>query len=208
MITLNPICYENQLTPTVKLTATPSVPSQPSCPMAYFLEEQSKQYQSHLKKLRTTLNFQHNIRNYKTIPKQYSPSSFLEIPADNQSTLTANFQQEYNKLFFKYLNQVLTYNTISLELEESRLKNFVSHVKESLTRSSLSPTETNLLFENFLADNNIANYQTSPTLQTPDASSTPSPPAANPTPPPPPPPSVTPPVCKPMKRKRCLKRKK
>ena len=69
--------------------------------VASFLEDQSKLYQSHCSKkerIQTVLNFQHNIRNYKTIPKQYMPSNFHEIPTGNQS-LSTDFHQEYSTLF-------------------------------------------------------------------------------------------------------------
>ena len=52
--------------------------------MTSFLERQAEEYKRHTRqkhKLTTTLRFQENIRNYKTVPKKYLPPSFLEIPS-------------------------------------------------------------------------------------------------------------------------------
>ena len=100
-----------------------------------FWEEHSNQYQQHInkvKKLRSTLNFQHNIKNYKTNPKNYFPATFLETPCDNHSSLTTVFQHAYDDIFYKHLNEVLASNTIALELEQSRAKNVITHVENFL----------------------------------------------------------------------------
>ena len=99
--------------------------------VASFLEDQSKLNQSHCSKkerIQTVLNFQHNIRNYKTIPKQYMPSNFPEIPTGNQS-LSTDFHQEYSTLFFKYLDKVITHNVISQELEDPNYETFPTLIK-------------------------------------------------------------------------------
>ena len=137
-----------------------------SSPQA-FLDSQSKKYRTHLtiiSRLTTTIRLQRNIQKYKTIPKQYMPPSFPSTPADKESTLRKSFQQKYNDIF-DHLTEVITFNTISLELEESRLKNIISHTQKHLASLSLSTTDISHLHHQFLTDNNIVNHHIHPDLQ-------------------------------------------
>ena len=115
-------------------------------------------------KVELTLSFQHNIRNYQTIPKQYLPFSFLSIPGDNTS-LTDDFKQKYHHLFFEHLNQVITCNTIAQELEEARLRSIISHTEQYLATINTPPTTIAHLHQKFLAENKIAHHIIHPDLQ-------------------------------------------
>ena len=112
------------------------------------LEHLTKDYQSHLitkNQLATTLQFQQNIRNYKTIPKRYLPPSYLDIfsTPTECSPLTTTFKQKYHDLFFKHLEQVITHNTIALELEEAWIRNLLwSMEKHSATSTGPPPPIT------------------------------------------------------------------
>ena len=171
--------------------------------VATFLEDQSKLYQSHCSKkerIQNVLNFQHNIRNYKTIPKQYMPSNFPEIPTGNPS-LSIDFHQEYSTLFFEYLDKVITHNVISQELEESQLRNIISHTEKVLATAEVPPETTSQLYRKFVSENNIPLHRIEPALQLllnenpfPSFTQTPDPP-----------PKETP---KNRKRKRSYKKKK
>ena len=168
------------------------------------LEEQSTEYQKHLTKLtriNTVLRFQHNIRNYKTIPKQYLPPSFPDIPGDDKSKLTSDFQTKYNNIFFAHLDEVIAYNTITQELEQTRLKHIILYTEHHLAKLPVHPTTVANLYHQFLERNNIANHQTLPELQCILSTiTTPNPnnPAHSPTPP------TTKPKAPPPKRKRAL----
>ena len=80
------------------------------------------QHLAKIKQLKKTLAFQQDIQVFRQIPKRYRPSATLETPFESQSPLTTDFQHEFEKLFFDHLSKVITFNTISLELELARLR--------------------------------------------------------------------------------------
>ena len=80
------------------------------------------QHLAKIKQLKKTLAFQQDIQVFRQIPKRYRPSATLETPFESQSPLTTDFQHEFEKLFFDHLSKVITFNTISLELELAWLR--------------------------------------------------------------------------------------
>ena len=124
------------------------------------MDSQSTLYQSHLikeQKIKYALEFQHNIRNYKSIPKQYLPPSFPTTPAGSP-TLKEDFLQAYNRLFFEYLDQIITYNTISLELEISQMKAIISHTESHLSATTLPAERSRDLLQQFLTQNSASHH--------------------------------------------------
>ena len=81
-------------------------------------------HQSTRDKLNRTLKYQRNILTFKSIPKHYRPSATPALIIPN-SSLSQKFEAEYQKLFFQHLNEVITHNTINLELENSRMKEII-----------------------------------------------------------------------------------
>lgn len=97
--------------------------------MKAFLDQQSALYQQHRAtrdKARKVLQLQNNIRAYKTISKQYLPQSNLLLVHPAPS-LSGEFRAKYNELFFEHLSHVISNNTITLEMEEARMRQIVSH---------------------------------------------------------------------------------
>ena len=81
------------------------------------------QHLARIKQLKKTLAFQNDILVFRQIPRRYRPSAMLETPTETQSPLTREFRLEFERIFFDHLSKVITFNTISLELEQARLRN-------------------------------------------------------------------------------------
>lgn len=130
-----------------------------------FLSSQSVEYQRHLSQvttLTTTLTHQQNIQTYKTIPKRYRPTP---LKASDPS-LTQQFIQEYNELFFKHLEKVITNNQIKLELHKSALTSIIMQTELHISRLVSQPAhEKKALYDSFLLQNRIENRIPIPELQ-------------------------------------------
>ena len=132
-----------------------------------FLKEQSKEYQRHQStrnRLNQALNHQRNMRLFKTIPKQYLPSSLPCTPIDHPN-LTSTFLQKYHDIFFQHLDTVITHNTINFELEEARLNSILLHTEKQLSTLRAPKESVALLYHNFLTENSIKNHKPHPDLQ-------------------------------------------
>lgn len=132
-----------------------------------FLQQQTSQYQHHAankKKVTQLLENQHNIKAYKTIPKQYQPASIPKTLTDNP-TLTREFREQYEQLFFQHLEKTIVHNTITLELENSRLQHILSHTERHLASLALPSHTLAQLYHQFLATNNITDHEISPELR-------------------------------------------
>lgn len=120
-------------------------------PLRTLLQEQTRQYQHHLSirnKAQKALQYQTNIRTFRTIPKHFLPQKF---------PLTSNFCKSFEDLFFKHLDKVVTSNTITLELAESQLRNITQHTMKLLAESTESSTVIREHYQKFITDNNITN---------------------------------------------------
>lgn len=109
-----------------------------------FIKEQTQQYQRHLSiKYQTckVLQYQQNIRTHKTIPKQYLPPNSLQLTLPN-TTLTADYQQKSQDLFFQHLDDVITHNTITLELQEAQMRQIVLRTEKQLATMTTRSTTT------------------------------------------------------------------
>ena len=129
-----------------------------------FLQAQSVEYQrhaSHATELRATLDQQLNMEMYKTIPREYQPK---QLKASNTS-LTEEFAKEYNQLFFKHLEKIITSNQIELQLHTSALTSIIVQTEMYLSKSLLPSTEITSLYRKFLLDNYIEDRIAIPELQ-------------------------------------------
>ena len=132
-----------------------------------FLQQQTTEYQHHLSnknKVTKMLQYQHNIQTYRSIPKHYFPLKTPETLTD-EPTLTKEFQDEYEQLFFQHLDKTVLHNTITLELETARLEAIVTHVEQHLTTLNVPSHTLSQLYHQFLSSNNITNHNTPPQLQ-------------------------------------------
>ena len=124
-----------------------------------FLEKQSDEYQACLEKLRNvtaTLEHQHSIQTSRSIPKQYQPKLLKTF----KPTLTEEFRQNYNQLFLRQLERAITSNTIELRLLESRLASILTQTEQHLSTLSLPHEGIKILYNKFLLENDIQNYNT------------------------------------------------
>ena len=120
-----------------------------------FLQAQSIEYQRHpsqLAEIKTTVEHQLTIQSFKTIPKQYQPQNHLK--ASNPS-LTEEFISEYNHLFFRHLEKVVTNNQIKVELHKATLTNIIIQTETHLSRSSLTLEQVTTLYTKFCQENGI-----------------------------------------------------
>ena len=130
-----------------------------------FLQAQSIEYQRHLSQLaeiKTTVEHQLTIQSFKTIPKQYQPQNHLK--ASNPS-LIEEFISEYNHLFFRHLEKVVTNNQIKVELHKATLTNIIIQIEIHLSRSSLTPEQVTTLYTKFCQENGITDRAPIPELQ-------------------------------------------
>lgn len=120
------------------------------------LKQNSTEYQQHLttrNRIARALQYQNNIISFKTIPKRFLPST-PEIVIPN-TTLTNEFQTEYQQLFFQHLNKVITHNTITIGLENARLQEIITRTENQLSMLD-APTEVIAqLRHQFYTQNNI-----------------------------------------------------
>ena len=129
-----------------------------------FLQAQSREYQrhaSHTAELRATLEQQLNMEMYKTIPREYQPKQLKA----SKTSLTEEFTKEYNQLFFKHLEKVITSNQIELQLHTSALTRIIVQTEVHLSKSQLPSTEISSLYKKFLLDNHIEDRIAIPELQ-------------------------------------------
>ena len=117
--------------------------------------EMDKQYQRHCdirNKARRVLQLQNNIRAFKTIPKQYSPQSYLQL-VQPTPTLT---HEKYKELFFEH--------AITLEMEQARLRQIVSYTEEQLAKSTEPDATVATHYRHFITSNNIEEHEIRPDL--------------------------------------------
>ena len=127
------------------------------------LRHNTAEYKQHLttkNRLSRALKFQENIRAFQTIPKRYYPSTTPEIICPN-TELGQKFEAEYRKLFFHHLEEVIMHNTISLELEQARLKEIVQRTERQLSTLKAPTEDINKLRQQFYTQNNIHDEGTS-----------------------------------------------
>ena len=135
-------------------------------PLDDFVREQSKQYQYHLtarNKARQVLQHQKNIRSYKTIPRHYLPQKPLQL-IQPTTALISDYQQKFRDLFFQHLNDVISSNTIALELEEAQMKQIILHTEYYLAKSTEDNPTITLYHQQFLTNNNIECHDIHPQL--------------------------------------------
>ena len=89
-----------------------------------FLNKQATHYRKHQQIANTakaTLDHQYQIQARGTIPTKYKPKPLKVINTDNNKTkFTHKFMSEYKRLFTKSLEEAITQNSVTFELEKSR----------------------------------------------------------------------------------------
>ena len=125
------------------------------------LYEEYQTLSTSLNSLEKTLKHQRDIQSCAAIPKQYRPKLLKAADA----TLNAKFEQEYQDIFFKHLQEVICNNAIEAELIKARISSVITRVEKDLAESSLSPKEITTTYTRFLTNNAIVNRTPIPQLQ-------------------------------------------
>ena len=124
---------------------------------ASFLEAQSKEYQGclkHIQDLTVTLEHQRNIQISQIIPKKTSKSS-----------LTEEFDQKFQELFFQHLSKVITSNTIKLQILEANAITIITQTEKYLSSLPLSLEQLRSIHSKFVSDNSLEHHTLIPALQ-------------------------------------------
>ena len=122
-----------------------------------------QQHRATRDKARKVLQLQNNIRAFRTIPKQYLPQHNLQLVQPSPS-LTGEFHAKYTELFFEHLSQVITSNSITLEMEEARLRQIVSYTEEQLAESAEPSPTIAMNYHHFITSNEIPEHDVHPDL--------------------------------------------
>ena len=121
-----------------------------------FLEQQSKEYRSHLEnrnRLENAIRYQHQIKISRMIPRQFKPK--VLNPVSRAISLQKEFEKEYSILFFNHLEKVITQNQVSKELEEGVLQAIITHTIQHLSQLDKPIAEIQQLYYTFIHNNNI-----------------------------------------------------
>ena len=117
----------------------------------------SREYQTHLvqvQKLEHALQQQRNMLQYRTIPKLCRPQVLTTV--NPNKSLTDNFNRDYEELFFKHLERVMTNNNITLEIHKARVDNALAQFDQYLCNLEVTPQRRLHLYKKFTKNKEIA----------------------------------------------------
>ena len=122
----------------------------------HVITELSQEYSSHFsqtKKIKHTLQQQQKMMTHKTIPKAYRPQVLTTV--NHLPSITEQFNKEFETIFFKHLERVITNNNLALEVEKAHLESILSQVDHHLAGHNLSPDQSACLYSRFIQENHI-----------------------------------------------------
>ena len=122
----------------------------------YVLYTLSQEYKIHLaqvNRLEHTLKQQQSMILHKSIPKMYQPK--VLTPINPITSLTEDFNKDYQALFFKHLERVMVNNNIALEVKKAHLASILTQVDHHLSKCGETPDRTAKLYDDFVRDNQI-----------------------------------------------------
>ena len=132
--------------------------------MEAYVQAQTIEYQKHLtttKDLESMIHHQQRLQDLRVIPNSYRP----KLLQTNNTSLTEEFNKQYESLFMEHLNKVLTSNIISLQLQKATLISIITQTEQHLSSSSLPQKEIKKMYCKFLSENNIHQHTPIPALQ-------------------------------------------
>lgn len=87
-----------------------------------FLQKQESEYKKHqrvIKAAEATVQQQIQIKSKQEIPKKHRPKPPTIFDSDNcKEKFLQSFQEEYKRFFLKNLDEAISLNTITIELEK------------------------------------------------------------------------------------------
>ena len=101
---------------------------------------------------------------FHTIPRKFKPQTVMTTVQPN-STLTIDFEQKYERLFFEHLDKIITSDNITLELTNAAIQNIMAQTETYLASLQAPPQTVTQLYQTFLANNHITDREPLPILQ-------------------------------------------
>lgn len=133
------------------------------------LKKQATQYQKHMcviKKTQATLDHQYRTQLHGTIPKKHKPLPPTVINTNgNKEKFNKEFLRQYQELFFKSLQDAITKNTITLELEKARCTDVLRQTERELCQLTEPGPALQKLYAKFLKDLLVTNHEILPELK-------------------------------------------
>lgn len=134
-----------------------------------FLQKQESEYKKHqrvIKAAEATVQQQIQIKSKQEIPKKHRPKPPTIFDSDNcKEKFLQSFQEEYKRFFLKNLDEAISLNTITIELEKARCLEIIRRTEKELCESSESPTCILKQYTAFLQRINLSDHEFSPELQ-------------------------------------------
>ena len=105
----------------------------------------------------------HDLKATRTIPRRYKPPKILTSVRHN-STLSTDFEQNYEALFFQHLDKVITNDNVTLELTNAATSNILAQTETYLASLHLTPQSLTELYKSFLHSCQLTDRQPLPVL--------------------------------------------
>lgn len=134
----------------------------------HFLTQQVKKYQGHyntVKRTKATLQHQYRIQTTETLPKKHHPKPPVVVDTVQNKEFTKSFNKKYRRFFSECLQEAITKNTITLELEKARCQDVIRQTEEFLCQITESSTNIKTYYTEFLQTIEATNHQMSPQLK-------------------------------------------
>lgn len=133
------------------------------------LDKQASAYQRHvnvISRTQVTLKHQYQIQIQGTIPKKHRPLPPTIISTDsNKESFDKKFHQQYKELFFNSLQDAITRNVVTLELEKARCKDILIQTERVLCSVDQTGPLLAKRYNTFLQKLSIRNHEILPETQ-------------------------------------------
>ena len=133
-----------------------------------FLQKQKEAYLQHssvVNKAQGVLTHQHQLQSYNSIPKRHHPKPPTVVDTFHQKKYIDKFEREYGKLYKESLQEAITQNTVTLELEKARCHEILQHTEKMLCLSPDPPSELKKIYTAFLQEINASTHVPCPELK-------------------------------------------
>ena len=85
--------------------------------------------------LENVLQLQLKMQVHHTIPKQFKPACQLQILHPNKNSIQTTFSEDFENIFFPYLNKAIATNTITMEIQKAKLHDVITTTESLLIKS-------------------------------------------------------------------------
>jgi hypothetical protein len=113
------------------------------------LQKQKATYLQHssvVNRVQGVLTHQYQLQSYNSIPKRHRPKPPTVVDTFHQKRYVDKFEREYSKLYRESLQEAITQNTITLELEKARCHEILQHTEKMLCLSPDPPSELKKMY--------------------------------------------------------------